>query len=111
MHKATVHIRSSGDVDVHEVEGEVVEVNDPVSATGRALYVSIGGNWLQRLTPDWTASRSESLTRAAQELEQVAARLTAKAVELRSQAEESRPLPASSGTTPATGRAPPVVAT
>ena len=98
MFKSTVSIRPDGHVELHHLEGEVVEVRDRNHQSGYDYFVRIGGQWLYKLTGEWRLHRWEALLRAAEQLDEAAERITDKAAELRHEAatarNETRPLPA-----------------
>lgn len=98
MFKSSVSIKPDGRVEVHHLEGEVVEVRDRNHQSGFDSFVRISGQWLYKLTGEWRVHRWEAMERAAGELEEIAGRMAVRAAELRHEAaaarNETRPLPA-----------------
>ena len=98
MFKSSVYIRPDGRPDVFHLEGELVELRDRNQIDGVGQFVRVAGDFIYKLTDEWRSNRWETLTRAAEELEQIAGRMALKAAELRHQAQdarnETRPLPA-----------------
>jgi hypothetical protein len=117
MFRVVTSFRPDGGIELYHQEGEVVEVRDKNHHTGFDRYVRISGQWLYKLTGDWRALRWEALTRAAEQLEEIAGRVAVKAAELRHQAaQEQHAAPgvrgsaqAPGGPQPADGTSPAVV--
>lgn len=98
MFRSMAYIKPDGRVDVHHLQGELLELRDRNALNGYGQFVRVGGDFIYKLTDEWRPHRWEALARAAAELELIAGRIACKAAELRNQAEDARneirPLPA-----------------